>query len=147
MKYVLLVGLLLVIVGGLKAINAKETTSSEGISFYEGKWADILSRAEKENKLIFLDIYATWCGPCKMLKRKTFPDGALGNYFNSNFINVTFDGESGEGIELAERYKIKGYPTLLILDAKGNLVSGTAGYMPPATLLKFGQEAVNKKNK
>lgn len=45
---------------------------AEGIQFHRGGWKDALQAAKKENRLIFLDIYATWCGPCKKLKKKYF---------------------------------------------------------------------------
>ena len=115
--------------------------SVKGIEFKEGSWKEISAMAEKEGKLIFLDIYATWCGPCKLLKKKTFPNEELGAYFNAHFINVTMDGEKVDGAMLAAKYQIPGYPTLLILDKDGNVVANTAGYMPPSSLLSFGKSA------
>ncbi len=121
--------------------SAKDNDKQKGIQFTEGTWKEIAAKAEKENKLIFLDIYATWCGPCKLLKKRTFPNEELGAYFNKHFINVTMDGEKGDGAMLAAKYQIPGYPSLLILDKDGNVISNTAGYMPPKRLLDFGKSA------
>jgi thioredoxin-related protein len=124
------------------ALMSAKTGEDKGIKFHEDPaWAEVSKMAGKEKKLIFMDIYATWCGPCKMLKRSTFPDKELGEYFNKNFINVSIDGEKGEGPELARKYNIPGYPTLLILDKDGKVVAQTAGYMKAEQLLQFGKDA------
>ena len=75
--------------------------STEGIHFQKSNWQQALDLAKKENKLVFLDIYATWCGPCKQLKKYTFSDKAAGDFFNANFVNMALDGEQEEGATLA----------------------------------------------
>jgi len=144
MKKLLFVLLGIVLINFAVGCNTQAAEKGDGIKFYKGSWKEVAQKADKENKLIFVDIYATWCGPCKLLKKKTFPDKEVGAYFNSKFINTTFDGEKGDGITLAERYKIKGYPTLLILDSKGNVVAQTAGYMSPEALIRFGKSVEGK---
>lgn len=114
--------------------------SDNGINFYRGTWQQALEQAQKENKLIFLDLYASWCGPCKMLKSKTFTNADVGQFFNKNFINYAVDAEKGTGIELAKKFKITGYPTLLFIDSNGNLVAKTMGYHTPAQLLDVGKQ-------
>jgi thioredoxin 1 len=115
-----------------------------GIKFIEQDWDKALKAAHNEKKLIFLDIYATWCGPCKMLKQYTFTDSAVGDFFNKNFINVSVDGEKGVGPELAQQYAIKGYPSLIVADETGKAVLYTAGYIPPDVLMQFAQEALKR---
>ncbi len=119
------------------------TNKATGIQFHEGNWQEALKLAQAENKLIFLDLYATWCGPCKKLDKNTFPNENVGDFFNKNFINVQLDGEKGEGLLLARQYQIKGYPTLLFIDGKGKAVVHTAGYRSPEDFLKMGQEIKN----
>ncbi|MBE0663356.1 MAG: thioredoxin fold domain-containing protein [Bacteroidales bacterium] len=121
------------------------TETVQGIQFYEGSWAEALKLAKKENKLVFLDIYATWCGPCKKLKANTFPDEAVGEFYNANFINLALDGEKGEGRELARQYAIKGYPTLLFVDHTGAVVARTTGYHSPDKFLGLGKEVTARK--
>ncbi|NJN28688.1 MAG: DUF255 domain-containing protein [Cyclobacteriaceae bacterium] len=58
---------------------AVDGDGDSGIVFYAGNWEEALALAQQENKLIFLNISASWCGPCKLLKNKTFPDTEVGN--------------------------------------------------------------------
>ena len=114
----------------------------EAIKFYRGTWKEALTLAKKENKLIFLDIYATWCGPCKRLKSTTFSNSTVAKYFNSNFINVTLDGEKGDGEILANKYRITGYPSLFFINADGNIIAQDDGYMDADELLMLAKSAV-----
>jgi thiol:disulfide interchange protein len=117
-----------------------ETNNNSGISFYEGTWEQALEQAKKEGKPIFLDISASWCSVCKKLKTKTFSDGEVAKYFNANFINVNVDGEKGEGIRLAEKYGVKKYPGLLLIDSGEKVIAQTAGYKNPSQLIDFGKK-------
>lgn len=122
------------------AENKAENSSNKGIMFQKGTWEEVLDLAKKKNKLIFLDIYTTWCGPCKMLKNKTFPDSSVGSFFNANFISYAIDAESKDGAEVAKKYKIAGYPTLLFVNRNGDIVHETLGFHSPKELLELGKE-------
>lgn len=111
--------------------------TEKGIQFQELSLKDAMAKAKKEHKLIFVDVYTTWCGPCKLLKKNTFPDEKLGNYYNKNFISIAADAEQGEWIQFAEKNAVQGYPTMMILDADGKVIDRTMGYMPAEPLLKF----------
>lgn len=121
-----------------------ETKNETGIAFHKGTWDEALHLAKKEGKPIFLDISASWCGPCKMLKSRTFPNEEVGAFYNSNFINVAVDGEKGEGVELARKYKIQGYPSLIYIDSNGQLIAQTAGYRNPKQLIDIGKQIIQK---
>lgn len=126
--------------------SAVPTKAAEtGISFIEQDWDKALKQAKAENKLVFLDIYATWCGPCKMLKKNTFTDKKVGEFFNKNFVNVSVDGEKGVGPQLAQKFGITAYPSLIVTNAEGKPVLYTMGYIDPATLLSFADAAFKKK--
>lgn len=114
----------------------------DGIQFHRGTWKEALEKAGKENKLIFLDIYATWCGPCKKLKTNTFSNSRVGKYFNSTFINVSLDGEAGDGEILANQYRISAYPSLLFVDKDGNVITRDEGYLDADELIRMGKSAV-----
>lgn len=89
---------------------------SQGIKFEEGTWSEAVAKAKAANKPIFVDLYATWCGPCKLMAKNVFTDAAVGDKFNASFINVKVDAEKGEGITLAKKFTIKGYPTFIFVD-------------------------------
>jgi thiol-disulfide isomerase/thioredoxin len=72
--------------------------AAQGIEFEHDKsFEEVLKMAKTQNKLIFMDCFTTWCGPCKRLSSMVFPDPAVGEYYNKNFINTKFDMERGEG--------------------------------------------------
>lgn len=125
-------------------VTTAPTGAEPGIQFIESNWNKALQEAKKQNKLIFLDAYASWCGPCKLLKRNTFPDKAAGEFFNKNFINVAIDMEKGDGPSLAAKYGVTAYPTLIITDATGNLITFTEGYIEPKELIEFGKHGISK---
>ena len=101
----------------------------KGIKFTEGSWSQVLGEAKKQNKLIFIDIYTTWCGPCKAMSENVFVDEKVGEKFNEAFINYKIDAEKGEGIELAKTYAITAYPTYLFVNEAGELVYRSLGAM------------------
>lgn len=113
-----------------------------GIQFNKESWSNILDLAKKENKLIFLDIYATWCGPCKKLKKRTFSNDKVGAYFNEHFINVSLDGENGEGVNLSSKYNVSIYPSLFFIDGDGKTISKAEGFLNANEIIKFGETVV-----
>ncbi len=101
-------------------------TQAQGIEFVHDKpFQEVLDMAKAQNRLVFMDCYTTWCGPCKRLSSMVFPDSAVGAYYNENFVNTKFDMEKGEGVTLSSKYGIRAYPTLLWLDGEGNVKHNT----------------------
>lgn len=92
------------------------TSYSQGIYFHNGTWKEAIIKAKQEHKIIYLDVYTTWCGPCKMMATKFFPNKEVGTFYNHNFINVSIDAEKGEGLVIAKQYNVVGYPTNLFID-------------------------------
>jgi len=129
------------------AIFMTTTVFADGIKFHKGDWAAALDAAKAQDKLIFMDAYTTWCGPCKIMSRDVFPNKAVGEFFNENFINVKMDMEKGEGRKLAQKYKVRAYPTLLFVDGDGKIVHKDMGMKPADRFLKLGKFAVNKFDK
>jgi thioredoxin-related protein len=114
---------------------------AQGIKFEDGNFASILAKAKKENKLIFVDAYASWCGPCKLMVKNIFPLQSVGDYYNSHFINAKIDMEKGEGIDLAKKYNVKAFPTYLFIDGSGEAVHRTLGYVEEKDFIQFAKDA------
>lgn len=114
--------------------------AQKGIEFLHS-FEEAMAQAQKENKLIFMDAYTTWCGPCKMLNRNTFPDEEVGKFYNKNFVNLKMDMEKGEGPALAKKYGVRVYPTLLFIDRFGKIVHQAAGYRGPKAFIELGKKA------
>lgn len=115
--------------------------SQESINFEKGTFKEILAKAKKEKKLVFMDAFAVWCGPCKMMEKNIFPLPAVSEYYNANFINARFDMEKGEGREIAMKYGVRSYPTFLFLNGDGEVVLKNYGYMGEQDFLTIAKEA------
>lgn len=116
--------------------------NEDGIDFQEISFEEALAKAKKEDKLIFLDAYTSWCGPCKMLERTTFKSKDVGEAFNKNFINIHIDMEKGNGPLIARKYKVQAYPTLLIIKPNGQQVKRMLGFMKEEQLLEGVKEFI-----
>lgn len=90
--------------------------AQNGIQFNHISWSEAKTKAIQEKKLIFIDFYTQWCGPCLMMQKDVFSLNDVGNYFNANFINLKIDAEHGEGVELAKKYHVKVFPTYCFID-------------------------------
>ncbi len=122
------------------------TFANEGIQFTEGAWKQILKKAKTENKLVFIDVYTSWCGPCKMMSAETFPQKKVGDVFNAKFINYKIDAEKGEGIQIAQKFEVHAFPTYLFVNGDGELVYRVVGYMKADPFLEEAKIAIREKN-
>ena len=111
--------------------------------FEKGDWASVLAKAQKENKMVFVDFYTTWCGPCKQMARDIFPMKKVGNFYNTHFVNYKIDAEKGEGKTLAKKYIVNAYPTYIFTDAKGEFLHQGVGSMPAEKFIAKGKEALD----
>ncbi|MFN8287067.1 MAG: thioredoxin domain-containing protein [Chitinophagales bacterium] len=119
-------------------------SKAQGIEFiHDKKFEEVLAMAKAQNKLVFMDCYTSWCGPCKRLAATVFPDSAVGEYFNDHFISCKFDMEKDEGPTIAAKYSIRAYPTLLWLDYTGEVKHKIVGGLDPAGLIQNGKKATD----
>lgn len=118
---------------------------AQGIEFEQGTWSEALAKAKESDKLIFVDAYAAWCGPCKRMAKNLFPLQDVGDYFNKHFINVKMDMEKGEGPALGKKYPVTAFPTLLFISPEGRLVHRQKGAPRTAAALIDIAMTANKK--
>jgi len=114
---------------------------AQGIDFNVTSVDAALEKAKAENKNIFVDAYTTWCGPCKWMAINVFTDEKVGSYYNDKFVNLKIDMEKGEGPEYAQAWEIAGYPTLLFLDANGDVIHRSMGSRPAEDFVDLGYAA------
>ncbi|MCP4521964.1 MAG: thioredoxin [Cytophagales bacterium] len=114
------------------------------IDFEHTSWGEVKAKAKKENKLIFVDAYATWCGPCKYMSGRIFTNEEVGKYYNKNFINYKIDMESAGGDVFGSMYRVEAYPTLLFIDGDGEVVKKQTGAVTePDAFIQLGKVVLN----
>jgi thioredoxin-related protein len=129
---------------------------NKGIHFEHGlSWQQIVDKAKSEHKFIFVDCFATWCGPCKLMDKDVYPDPNVGAYMNVHFISLKLQTDKtakdddntrlhyGDVAAITARYQITGLPTFLFFDSDGNLVDRDLGYQTTADFLKIADRAVH----
>jgi len=130
------------------------------VSAQEINWMSMneaLEAQEKEPKKIFMDVYTTWCGPCKLLDKNTFANKDVANYVNKHFYAVKFnaegkgevhykdftytnpkykEGRKGRNSQhlFAHALKVTAYPTMVFFDENSDVISPVAGYHTPEQL-------------
>lgn len=119
---------------------------SQGIQFEHGTWKEVLQKAQQTNKPIFIDVYTSWCGPCKKMSKDIFPLTEVGTVYNANFICYQIDAEKGDGIEIAKKYEVKSYPTYLFLKYDGTLFSRSMGSMEAEKFIAVSKTAIADMN-
>lgn len=129
---------------------------AQGIKFENNlTWEQVLAKAKAEHKYIFLDCYATWCGPCKSMDSEVYPQKTVGDVFNENFISMKMqfdktptDNEEikkfyGVSTYLQNTYAVNAFPTFLFFDPDGNPVHKTAGYYGREQFIQLASDAKN----
>jgi thiol-disulfide isomerase/thioredoxin len=117
-------------------------TAGSGINFQKLTLKEGLEKAEKENKKVFIDIYATWCAPCKYLSANVFTDQELGNFMNENFISLKLDGEKTDGLALMGEFNLNSYPTMLFLSPEKEMLKKIVGGVSATTIKKGGKDVL-----
>ena len=120
-----------------------QSNSSCGIHFTKGTWADLLRKAKAEHKLIFVDFYTQWCGPCYNMATTVFTLPQVGNFYNEHFICAKIDAEVGEGVALASKYNVHSYPTYGFIDPlTETLVHRSGGRQSAEQFIYTGESAI-----
>lgn len=119
---------------------------SQGIEFERGSWKEVLEKAKQTNKPIFVDVYTSWCGPCKKMSKEIFPLAEVGKVYNAKFVCYQIDAEKGDGIESAKKYEVKAYPTYLFLRSDGALFSRSVGSMEAEKFIAVSNTAISDMN-
>lgn len=107
----------------------------------------VLETAKQENKPVFVEFYASWCAPCKVMEEDVFTQAAVYQYLNRNFLcfHTNFDSDAGK--TLADIYAVEKLPTVLFLDPSGVVLERRLGIANPSDLKAMGDAALAKMKK
>lgn len=108
------------------------------MTFEKGTWKEVLAKAQKENKPVFVDFYAVWCGPCKFMTKDVFTNPEVADYYNANFLAYKVDAEKEEQ-ELVASAQIDAYPSLFYYNPQGQLITKNVGALDAKGFKKFGE--------
>lgn len=120
--------------------NCNTLKNHSGIKFKHLKLELAKKESLKSNKVIFIDAYTSWCGPCKKMAATSFQEEEVAEIYNEKFINLKIDVEKDpDGIEIAKTYKIKAFPTLLFIDGDGRLLKSVVGFQTADKLIAIAK--------
>jgi thiol:disulfide interchange protein len=121
-----------------KEIGQSVYQSETGIRFKSMTLEKAKQIAKETDKLIFIDAYTSWCGPCKRMAATSFMEEEVGEIFNERFVNIKIEMEKDvDGPEVARLYKVRAYPTLLVINSEGKLIKQNVGFMTADQLIAF----------
>jgi thioredoxin-related protein len=129
--------------------------TAQGIKWVTGlSWDQVKQKAKAENKYIFLDCFATWCGPCKQMEKAVFTKSGVGKFFNEKFISIRVqidrvenDNRSikswyADAAAINRKYKIIAFPTFLFFKPDGSIIYKERGYQGPSNLISIAKRAI-----
>lgn len=122
-----------------------ETEKNTLVNFIKtDKLMAIVNKAKKEKKVVFLDFYATWCAPCRLMDQSVFSDGDVADYMNTNCVNMKIDAEKGDGVALKIQFNVNTYPTYIFIDGNTDEVFRKEGSLSIEDFKKFMKNGVWK---
>lgn len=132
-NYILLLGLALC-----------ATPVAAQINFFEGSYDEALKKAREEKKDLFVDFYAVWCEPCKMMAKEVFTEPELATYFNEHFVCVQLDVEAAANKKVAARFKVEALPTLAFIGRNDKELRRAMGMQDADALLREARIALGE---
>ena len=136
MKKILTAALMMIIVTPLNA----------EIKFLRGPLAEALQKADQQKKPVMIDFITDWCRWCDTLDARTYSDESVADFMNASVIPIKIDAEKGEGTDIAKKYGVAAYPTVLLITSKGEEIDRILGYAPPGAFLAAMQGYVKGEN-
>lgn len=127
----------------LLAFGASIKAQNRSIQFEHSSWAQVMKKARQEKKMIFIDAYTSWCGPCKLMAKEVFTRDEVADYYNKHFICIKYDVEKDKTIPMKNPYGISCYPTFLYLTPDGEVVHKVVGSCEPDEFIAWAKKAAD----
>ena len=105
--------------------------AQDGVKFMEGSFQEALNVAKQQKKMVFVDVYTSWCGPCKMLA-PVLEETAQELQGKVEIVKVDVDQDAS----LAAQFRIMSVPTM-ILFRNGEAIQKISGFQPKPQLVSF----------
>ena len=136
-------GLLLAVLGTYMIVGGIQQPAGPHLNWVYDE-TEGLEIAKREDKLVMLDFYASWCAACKELDHKTYADPAVAAKL-ADYVNIKLDfTRSSETTEaLTEKYQIPGLPVVIFMDAEGTVLKRFTGFVAPEKMLSVLNEIEN----
>lgn len=130
--------------GSKKIKDSVETSvSKQGVDFVRSKTlTKVLEDAQADGKIVFLDMYTTWCAPCKVMDEEVYTDASVEALLDEQMISYKVDAEKGNGPDLTVIYNVQVYPTLIFLDDKGRELARNDGALSTTGFLELARQAL-----
>lgn len=116
------------------------------IKFLRGSLGEATARAEAEKKPVMIDFITDWCRWCDTLDAKTYSDQRVAEFVNARIVPIKIDAEKGEGIDIAKKYGVNAYPTIVVIKANGDEIDRILGYVPAEPFLNTITDYVQGRN-
>lgn len=111
---------------------------------FKGSFDEALKKAQSEKKDLFVDFYADWCGPCKMMSTEVFTRPEVGEYFNARFVCVQIDADAPANKTLAKKYNVTALPTMIFISREGKEMRRIQGALDPESFLQEARIATGE---
>ena len=143
MKNIVILLVTLVVGGLIGSFWAGNNNNNSGINFYKGTFEEAVAEANKQGKPLFVDVYTSWCGPCKRMAKNVFTIPRVGEFYNKNFVCYKLNAEDRN--DLREKYAFTSFPTLMFL-MDGEPYYRIPGSLPPDEFIALGEKALAGEN-
>ncbi len=117
---------------------------SAQVKFHTGEISQLYAEAKSSDNLVFMDLYASWCPPCKMMERDVFSREDVGEFMAKNFVSAKYNVDEKIGGELSRQYGVSSIPTYLIFNKDGQMVGRITGAMSYKEFIANMQQIIDK---
>lgn len=144
------------IVNAQQSQNILPVSEERGVKFEQNlDWQQVLTKAKAENKYIFLDCFATWCGPCKAMDKEVYTNDKVAQVINDQFISVKVQMDKTpyddafikkwhyNAFAIQSHYNVTAFPTFLFFSPSGIPLHKGVGFKNPEQFITLLQETFN----